>query len=162
MWEEVIMSFIRQNPWYVVFFSVGFVCSLPYSVQEVHDALEVVSVLMLVALFASLLVPFAAFSSQEHWNKWWLQNAPLAAFGAYAYEVVMAPTGIKVVLMLCAMGMHLGYWASGIHSRAYRFEQLRHSGLATQDQMQQICRLNANGRSGEADEIVRTLLKLDE
>lgn len=155
------MSLIRQNPWYVVFFVVGFISSLPYSVEEVHGALEVVSVLMIAALFASLLVPFAAFCAEERWYKWWLQNAPLAAFGGYAYEVLMQPTAIKVVLVIAAMGMHIGYWASGIHSRAYRFEQLRYSGLATPEQIQQICRLNANGQSGKADEIVRELLKLD-
>ncbi len=155
------MLFLRNNPWYIVFFGIGLICSVPYNVEEVHAALEVVSVLMIAALFASLLVPFAAFSAEEYWNKWWLQNAPLAAFGAYAYEVTMAPTAIKVVLVIAAMGMHIGYWASGIHSRAYRFEQLRYSGLATQAQIAQICRLNANGRSGDADEIVRTLLKLD-
>jgi hypothetical protein len=155
------MSFLRNNPWYVVFFAVGFVCSLPYSVEEVHGALEVVSVLMIAALFASLLVPFAAFSAEERWYKWWLQNAPLAAFGAYAYEVLMVLTLVKVVLVIAAMGMHIGYWASGIHSRAYRFEQLRHSGLATQEQIAQICRLNANGRSGDADKMVQELLKLN-
>ncbi len=154
------MSFIRQNPWYVVFFLAGFVCCLPYSVQEVHDALYNTGTLMLVALFASLLVAFAGFTVDEALNKFWLQNAPLAAFGAYAYEVVMIPTAIKIVLTVCAMGMHLSYWNSGIHSRAYRFDQLRYSGLATQEEIQQICRLNANGRSGDGDKIVQRLLAL--
>lgn len=157
-----LVNWFTSYRWYIAGFILGFLCALPYGIEEVHNALEVVGMLMLVALFASLLVPFAAFSHEERHYKWWLQNAPLLAFGAYANEVVQQPTLVKIVLMAAAMGMHIGYWNSGIHSRAFRLDQLRHSGLATKfpEEMEQIARLNANGRSGEADEIVKRLLEI--
>lgn len=149
------MSFLKSYRWYLLMFVVGLTASLPYPPEQIHGALEVVGVLMLVALFASLLVPFAAFSYPERGYKWVLQNAPLAAFGAYAMEVIKEPTAVKVVLMLAAMSMHLSYWSSGIHSRAYRLEQFK-LGFAAEfpATTKLIAYLNATGRSDLADELV--------
>lgn len=156
---HLFTRFLTTYRWYLMLFAVGLAASLPYNPAQIHGALEVVGVLMLVALFASLLVPFAAFAYPERGNKWILQNAPLAAFGAYAMEVVKEPTLIKIVLMLAAMGMHLSYWGSGIHSRAYRLEQYK-LGFATDfpATTKLIAFLNATGRSELADELVMGVL----
>ncbi|MCB9799097.1 hypothetical protein H6758_05245 [Candidatus Nomurabacteria bacterium] len=130
--------------------------STPYSAQEVHSALDAVGVLMLVALFASLLVPFAAFSKREKLNMFFLQYAPLTAFGGYAVLVYHTPTMPHILFMLAAMGMHLGYWMSGIHSRAYRLEQWKLAGYDTRYRHCSRCiaHLNATGRSDLADELL--------
>ncbi|MEK7540478.1 MAG: hypothetical protein AAB558_04495 [Patescibacteria group bacterium] len=154
-----LIRFIRNNPGYLPFFLLGLAASLPCNPQQIHGALEVVGVLMLVALLASLLVPFAAFSYPERGNKWILQNAPLAAFGAYAVEVIKEPSLIKAVLMLAAMGMHLSYWGSGIHSRAYRLVQFK---LGFAADLPATCKLvaffNATGRSDLADQLVMAVI----
>lgn len=154
-----IIRFIRNNPGYLPLSLVGLLASLPYNPQQIHSALEVVGVLMLVALFASLLVPFAAFSYPERGNKWILQNAPLTAFGAYAMEIIKEPTLIKMMLMLVAMGMHLSYWGSGIHSRQYRLDQYK-LGFACDlpATSKLIAMLNGNGRSDLADLVVQSVL----
>lgn len=154
-----LFRFIRTNPGYLPLLVVGTLASLPYTPAQIHGALEVVGVLMLVALFASLLVPFAAFSHPERGYKWVLQNAPLAAFGAYATEVVKEPTLIKMVLMLAAMGMHISYWSSGIHSRAYRLEQFKLGFAAEMPETSKlIACLNGTGRSELADVLVQGIL----
>lgn len=160
---SIIVAFFRNNPWYLPAFLVGFLSALPYSGPEIHAALEITGVLMLVALFASLLVPFAGFSREEALNKWWLVNAPILTFGAYACEVIKQPSVLKMILLIAVMGMHIAYWTSSLHSRNYRLDQLRLSGLAEKhpEEMAQIARLNANGRSGEADEIVRKILAIE-
>ena len=152
-----MLSFVNNHRRYILLFIIGMLSSMPYNAEQIHGALEVVGVLMLVALFASLLVPFAAFSYPERHYKWTLQNAPLAAFGAYAMEVVKEPTLIKVVLVLAAMSMHISYWMSGIHSRAYRFEQFR-TGFDAQmpKTLEYLTTLNAVGRSDVADVFIQS------
>lgn len=152
-----MLSFVNNYRWYILFFIIGALSALPYNADQIHGAFEVVGVLMLVALFASLLVPFAAFSYPERHYKWLLQNAPLAAFGAYTMEVVKEPTLVKVVLVLAAMSMHISYWMSGIHSRAYRFEQFR-TGFGTHmpKTLQYLTTLNAVGRSDVADIFIQS------
>lgn len=158
-----VFRFFRDNPGYLPMFILGVVVSAPYPAEHIHSALEVVGILMLVALFASLLVPFAAFSLPERRFKLVLQNAPLAAFGAYALEVAYQPTAVKVVLMVCAMGMHISYWSSGIHSRAFRLDQFRW-GYASRlpDTTTLIASLNGTGRSELGDGIVRAVLECRE
>lgn len=76
-----------------------------------------------------------------------------------ALEVVKEPTLVKIVLMLAAMSMHLSYWGSGIHSRAYRLEQYK-LGFATKlpATSKLIAVLNATGRSDLADAVVVSIL----
>ncbi len=145
-----------MNKFYVLFFAIGVVGAVPYSIEEIHAALEIVGVLMLVALVASLLVPFAAFSEKERINTFLLQNMPLIAFGVYAVEVVRHPTVVSAILLLASMSMHLSYWTAGLHSRDFRMKMFL-AGIG-QERPEVRCRvtvLAALGRSQEADDIIR-------
>ncbi|HBL39749.1 TPA: hypothetical protein DDZ10_03715 [Candidatus Uhrbacteria bacterium] len=141
---------------YALFFAIGAVCAAPYSVEEIHTSLEIVGVLMLVALVASLLVPFAAFSEKERINTFLLQNMPLIAFGVYAVEVVKYPTVVSAILLLASMSMHLSYWTAGLHSRKFRMDMfLTGVGQDRPDVVRRVTVLAALGRSQEADDIIR-------
>ena len=152
LWRAIVM-------WYVLWFLVGCLASIPYSSEQINSALNSVWVLMLVALFASLLVPFAAFSRRERFNRLFLMYAPLIAFGAYGMMVYRDPTIIHGILMVASMGMHLSYWTSGIHSRAYRMEQWRTAGFdrSHPNCSRIIAYFNATGRSEMADELVQKI-----
>lgn len=142
--------------WYLPFFLLGAACAAPYSVEQIHASLEIVGVLMLVALVASLLVPFAAFSEKEKLNAFLLQNLPLTAFGVYAVEVIREPTVVSALLLLASVGMHLSYWTAGLHSRDFRMKMfLAGIGRDRPEIVSQVTTLAALGRSQEADEIVR-------
>ena len=142
--------------WYLVWFLIGAMVSLPHSSGEINSALDSVWVLMLVALFASLLVPFSAFSGREKFNRVFLVYAPLVAFGAYGMLVYREPTFVHIMLMIAAMGMHLAYWTSGIHSRGYRMEQWKVGGFPETHPActRLIAFFNATGRSEVADELL--------
>ena len=142
---------------YAMFFALGAVSAIPYSIQEIHAALEIVGVLMLVALVASLLVPFAAFSEKEKINTFVLQNAPLIAFGVYAVEVARHPTVVSAVLLLASMSMPLSYWTAGLHSRAFRMKMfLAGIGHDRPEVRHRVTVLAALGRSQEADDIIKS------
>ncbi|KKW34801.1 MAG: hypothetical protein UY82_C0058G0006 [Candidatus Uhrbacteria bacterium GW2011_GWC2_53_7] len=124
---------------YALFFAIGAVCAAPYSVEEIHTSLEIVGVLMLVALVASLLVPFAAFSEKER-----------------TVEVVKYPTVVSAILLLASMSMHLSYWTAGLHSRKFRMDMfLTGVGQDRPDVVRRVTVLAALGRSQEADDIIR-------
>ena len=84
---------------YLIFFVLGAGAAYPCTTAQINNALEISGVLMLVALFASLLVPFSAFSEKEQGRKFLLQNLPLVAFGAYAMAVVHDFSVVKAVLV---------------------------------------------------------------
>ena len=145
---------------YLPFFLLGVVCAFPYSIEQIHSSLEIVGVLMLVALVASLLVPFAAFSEKEKVNAFLLQNLPLTAFGVYAVEVYRAPTVVSALLLLASMGMHLSYWTAGLHSRDFRMKMfLAGIGRDKPEVVERVTTLTALGRSQEADQIIRRELE---
>ncbi len=153
-------AFLSEYKWYCIFFMIGLLCAAPYSTEQIHQALEIVGVLMLVALFASLLVPFQAFSLPERHKKWALQNSPLIGFGTYAMAVIHDPTLIKIVVMISAMTMHISYWTSGIHSRGYRHDQfMKGFGHDLIKTSQLIACLNGIGRSELGDTIVVAVLQ---
>lgn len=146
---------------YALFFLVGIGIAVPYTPDQIHDAMSVVAVLMAVALVASLLVPFAAFSQREKPHKYILMYAPMPLFGAYAVYVWHHPTIMHIVLMVCAMSMHLAYWTSGIHSRAFRREQFMlvfGNREGAQELVALIALLTGSGYAGIADGIVTPLL----
>lgn len=154
-----VRKFLHNNPGYLPMFVVGVLASLPYSIGEIQASLETVGVLMLAALFASLLLAFAGLSREEATNKWILQNAPLAAFGAYTMQVAKQPTMVAAVLLLCAMAMHISYWNSSFHSRQYRLEQYR-LGFASEmpATSRLIACLNGTGCSELGDILVQGVL----
>lgn len=152
-------TFLHNHRWYIFFFVIGALSAVGYSPAAIHAALEASNGLSQPALIGSLLLAFAAFGQNERKNKWWFQNAPLGIFGAYAVEVMYAPSLIKVVLLILTMGMHLSYWDCSIHSRNYRYKQFLHGFSQRMPYATELtASLNGTGRAELADQLVSSIL----
>ena len=58
---------IKDNAPYLVFYIFGIIAALISPLRVIEEGLSVLGPITLTALFASLLVPFAAFSQKEKW-----------------------------------------------------------------------------------------------
>ncbi len=103
---------------YLLFYAIGMVVATVSSPESTKESLTVLGPVILTALIASFLVPFAGFGSNEGWQKLALQYGLVPVFGVYT--IVLFRTGglIGLVLLVCASIVHAGYWMSSIHSRA--------------------------------------------
>lgn len=147
------------TPSNLAFLVVGIATSLTCSPAELNQALETNNPLIMVALVASLLIAFAGFSRPESTNKYVLQNAPFIAFGVYMVAAFYDFTLPSVALALGSMGMHVAFWNSGIHSRAFRSREF-HGGFAKDmpKTARLIAVLSGTGCSELSDEIVQSIL----
>lgn len=68
---------------YLLFYGLGVITGPLSPVGAAKEALAVLEPIILTALFASLLVPFAGFSRTEKWQKFTLQYALIPLFGMY-------------------------------------------------------------------------------
>ena len=135
------------------------VAGLATPAQTINDSLAVIEPITLTALFASLLVPFAGFASNERWQKFALQYAIIPLFGVYSISLWQQSSIVGLMLLGCATSVHLGYWMSSIHSRNYRLDQFR-LGFAQNMPCTTriIAELNGQGKSERADSIIRAVL----
>ncbi len=144
---------------YLVFYSLGIIAALISPLAAIEQGLAVLGPITLTALFASLLVPFAAFAKNEKWQKFCMQYVLTSLFGMYT--VVLKEKGIAIgfILFVCAASVHVAYWMSSIHSRQYRLDQFK-LGFANEmcATARLIAILNGQGYSNEADAIVSGLL----
>lgn len=113
----------------------------------------------ITALFASLLVPFAAFAESEKWNKKVLLYAPVILLGFYMGTFLHNHNYVVCVELALATSIHAAYWLSSIHSRAYRLEQFK-LGFTKDlpDIAKTIAILDGIGSSDLADDIVQKIL----
>ena len=145
--------------WYVLFYIIGIMAALLSPLKMIEDGLAIVGPITLTALFASLLVPFAAFSKNERWQKFCMQYVLTALFGMYTVVLREKGAATGFILFACAASVHVAYWMSSIHSRRYRLEQFR---LGFEHEMRVTARLvamlNGQGKSHESDDLITRLL----
>ena len=140
---------------YLVFLTIGVVLGFAPTAEKALIALEPISI---TALVASLLVPFAAFDRvKERWQKFFIQYSMVPLFGAYGTVLWLEYGMVGLIFTIMATATHFAYWLSSLHSRAYRAEAFRmtHSPEAT---VREVAKLFAEGRTEEADQIIRRVL----
>src|SRR3989338_9464556 len=137
---------------YILFYLFGIAAALISPLNIIEEGLAVLGPITLTALFASLLVPFAAFSEKEKWQKFCMQYVLTALFGMYTVVLREKGAATGFILFACAASVHVSYWMSSIHSRRYRLEQFR---LGFEHEMRVTARLvamlNGQGKSHERD-----------
>ncbi len=145
---------------YVVLYLIGIVAAILSPRQDVEYILTLVQPIALTALIASLLVPFAAFSKSEKWQRWCVQFSIVPLFGMYTVLAFDRGSVIGIVMLTGASAVHLGYWQSGLHSRAYRLKMYQ-LGFAqkTPETCRLLARLNGTGNSHLTDAIVKSILE---
>jgi hypothetical protein len=141
----------------MLFYVVGIFVAILSPLDSIK-ALAVLEPITLTALVASLLVPFAGFARTEKWQKFALQYAIVPLFGVYTVVLWHTLGMIGLLLLACPTLVHAGYWMSSIHSRAYRMELFRMLPDKPVATVQKVARLCAEGRSEEADKIIREIL----
>lgn len=146
--------------WYIALYVVGVIAAILSPQKAVEEILTFVQPIALTALVASLLVPFAAFSKTEWWQKWLVQYAIIPLFGMYTVLVWRMGTVVGVVILLGAAAVHVGYWMSSLHSRGYRLKMFEFGFARDMPATSRlIARLNGTGNSHIADEIVQAILR---
>ncbi len=144
---------------YLLFYAFGVITALISPLTAIEQGLSVLGPITLTALFASLLVPFAAFAQTEKWQKFCMQYVLTSLFGMYTVVLKEKGVAIGFVLFACAASVHVAYWMSSIHSRQYRLDQFK-LGFATRMPAlsELFAMLNGQGRSDEADAIISDCL----
>ncbi len=144
---------------YLLFYAFGVITALISPLTAIEQGLSILGPITLTALFASLLVPFAAFAKTEKWQKFCMQYVLTSLFGMYTVVLKEKGVAIGFVLFACAASVHVAYWMSSIHSRQYRLEQFK-LGFAKDmpATAKLIAMLNGQGHSNEADEIIKSIL----
>ena len=151
---------IKDNAPYLVFYIFGIIAALISPLRVIEEGLSVLGPITLTALFASLLVPFAAFSQKEKWQKFCMQYVLTSLFGMYTVVLKEKGAATGFILFACAAVVHIAYWMSSIHSRQYRLEQFR-LGFANEmpATARLIAMLNGLGRSEQSDTIICHLIR---
>lgn len=145
--------------WYALFYSLGIAVGIVSSPDEVAKVLTLLEPITLTALVASLLVPFAAFTRTERWQRFAVQYAMVPIFGTYTVMVWKGAATAGVLFFVAASAVHFGYWMSGIHSRAYRLRQFELGFAREHPQVARaIAMLNGRGSSNLADQLVAGIL----
>ena len=144
---------------YILFYLFGIAAALISPLNIIEEGLAVLGPITLTALFASLLVPFAAFSEKEKWQKFCMQYVLTSLFGMYTVVLKEKGAATGFILFACAAVVHIAYWMSSIHSRQYRLEQFK-LGFAPEmpATARLVAKLNGQGRSNCADDIIKGLL----
>lgn len=146
--------------WYFIMYMVGIVLSILTPEHSIQNTLVVIEPLITVALVATLLVPFAGFSQEEHWQKWCLQYCALPLFGVYTINLARSFSFAGLALLVSIMLVHAAYWMSGLHSRSYRFKQFELGFSAAMPHTARlIARLNGTGNNCRADRLIIALLQ---
>lgn len=144
---------------YILFYVFGIIAALISPLKVIEEGLSVLGPITLTALFASLLVPFAAFSQKEKWQKFCMQYVLTSLFGMYTVVLKEKGAATGFILFACAAVVHIAYWMSSIHSRQYRFEQFKLGFMRCMPETSKlIAMLNGQGRSDESDEIIKSIL----
>jgi hypothetical protein len=151
--------------WYSLFYGLGALTGYYSAPDSMTQSLNILAPVTLTALVASLLVPFAGFSSDEWKQKFIMQYGIVPLFGMYTVALLRTSTAwnhrlIGLLLFVCASSVHFAYWTSGLHSRAYRFKQFAFGfGQQLPKTRQLIASLNGRGFSQIADAIIRAILE---
>ena len=142
-----------------MFYVIGIIGALLSPITVIAEGLSIGGPITLTALFASLLVPFAAFAKNENWQKFCMQYVLTSLFGMYTVVLFEKSAATGFILFVCAASIHVAYWMSSIHSRQYRLDQFK---LGFENEMrataQLIAMLNGRGYSHEADEVITSLI----
>jgi len=150
---------VKSYTWYLLFFILGITVAVMSPLNATKETLLLIEAVTLSALIASFLVPFAAFAKNEQWQQFALQYAAVPLFGVWTVIAWKNSSTIGLFVLICASAVHFGFWMSGIHSRAYRFDQFK-LGFARDmpTTSRVIAMLNGQRRSHESDRIVSAIL----
>lgn len=152
------MEYVVYALVYLVAIIGGKLLPIVVAPQAVLDS-NAVTAVTITALFASLLVPFAAFASKEGWNRQVLKYGPVVLLGfLLGVSLKSDGTALHSVQLVLATLIHAAYWLSSVQSRAYRLEQFRIGFSSLIHTAQLIAMLNGQQCSHESDKVITALL----
>ena len=155
--------------WYIVMFIVGVLVAVLCPHETIEEYSLLMSGLVATALIASMLVPFAGFTKKEKALKWCVQNGVIPIFGVLAVYLFpesitaeeIAKAALGYMILIASISVHMGYWMSSIHSRAYRLKQflLMMEGTEIPKTRRTIARWNIAGQQDLTDGLVTAVIE---